>query len=146
MLRGHATARVDDKGRVKIPSEFLDSFLELCGPERRIFVTSRDGQTALVYPLPVWEEHEKLVAAQPSTNPVVKKYTRTVNYWGKEAQVDANGRILIHPLLRQNARIDGETSVFGIQNILEISAHELFRVQPPTMSDGELAQLAPLGL
>ncbi len=144
MLRGHATARVDDKGRLKIPAEFLDPFVGLCGTDRRTFVTSLDGRMVVVYPLPVWEEHEAKLAAMPGTHPLVVKYLRTVSYWGKETPVDGAGRILIHPLLRQNARLDGETSVFGRQRVLEICDHELFRGQPPVMSLEELAQLSGL--
>ena len=146
MLRGHATVRVDEKGRLKIPAEFLEEFLELCGPDRRTFVTSRDGRTILVYPIPVWEEHERTLASFPSTHPAVENYIRTVNYWGKEAQVDASGRILLHPLLRSSARVTTDASVFGRQRTLEICDHELFRGQPPTVSKDELAQLAGLGL
>lgn len=146
MLRGHATARTDDKGRLKIPAEFLEEFLALCGPERRVFITSRDGRWVLVYPLPVWEEHEARLLRMPTTNRALENYIRTVNYWGKETQVDSNGRILLHPLLRQGAEIDGDASVFGRQNTLEICNHEVFRGQPPAVSDAELAQLAELGL
>jgi MraZ protein len=144
MLRGHATARVDDKGRLKIPAEFLDPFIGLCGTDRRTFVTSLDGQMVLVYPLPVWEVHEAKLAAMPSTSPLVVKYLRTASYWGKETSIDVAGRILIHPLLRQKARIGGETSVFGRQRILELCDHELYRGQPPIMSPEELAQLSGL--
>ena len=146
MLRGHATARVDEKGRVKVPAEFLDQVLELCGPERRIFVTSLDGKMVQVYPLPVWEEHERKIAALPRTNPALENYLRTVNYWGKETQLDAAGRLLVHPSLREATHLDGEASVFGRQNTLELCDHALFRGQPPTVSKEDLAQLAALGL
>jgi MraZ protein len=146
MLRGHSTARVDDKGRVKIPAEFLDEFLDLCGPERRIYITSRDGRMALVYPLPVWEEHERAVAALPGTHPAVENYLLTVAFWGRESQVDASGRILLHPELRNHARITGDASVFGRQRRLEVCDYELFKGQPPTVSKDDLAQLAGFGL
>ncbi len=146
MLRGHATAKVDEKGRLKVPAEFLKLFLELCGPSRRVFITSRDGRTVLVYPLAIWEEHERKVTALPSTAPALENYLRTVSYWGKEAAVDAAGRILLHPLLREAARITGVASVFGRQRILEICDHELFRGQPPTVSKDDLSRLAEYGL
>lgn len=146
MLRGHATAKVDEKGRLKIPAEFLKLFLELCGPTRRVYITSRDGRTVLLYPLTVWEEHERKVAALPSTAPALENYLRTVSYWGKETAVDAAGRVLLHPLLRDAARITGVASVFGRQQILEISDHELFRGQPPAVTKDELARLAEYGL
>lgn len=146
MLRGHATAKVDEKGRLKIPSEFLDRILEFCGPSRGVFVTSRDGQFVLVYPLPVWEEHERKLQAAPSTDPSVETYLRTVSYWGKETSIDANGRILLHPLLRAAVGVSGTASVFGKQRYLEICDHEKFRIQPPTVSRDDMAQLAQYGI
>lgn len=146
MLRGSATARVDDKGRLKIPAEFLDTFLGLCGPERRVFITSRNGRSALVYPLPVWEAHERKLAEQPSTDPLVQKYLLTVSYWGKESQVDAAGRILLHPRLRAYAKIEGETEIYGKSTTLEITDHEVHRVNPPQLTDDDLARLSPLGI
>lgn len=146
MLRGHATAKTDDKGRVKIPSEFLDPFLSLCGEERRVFVTSRDGEMVLVYPLPVWEAHERRLAELPSTEPAVESYLRTVNFWGREAVIDAAGRVLVHPLLRERAGVTGELSVFGKQNLLEICPYEHFRVRPPTVSRDDLSRLAQYGV
>jgi MraZ protein len=146
MLRGHATAKADNKGRIKLPAEFQSFFLDLCGPSRRVFITSHDGRMILVYPLPVWEEHEKKLATLPSTAPALQTYLRAVSYWGKEATVDAAGRILLHPLLRDAARINGVVSVFGRQRTLEICDHELFRGQPPTVSTDDLAHLAEYGL
>ena len=146
MLRGHATARVDDKGRVKIPAEFLKEFLELCGPARRVYITSRDGHMVLVYPLPVWEEHERKAAALPSMDTALDDYLLAVSYWGREAAVDAAGRILVHPELRSYARIDGVVSVFGRQRSLELCDHERYRGQPPTVSRDDLNRLAQYGL
>ena len=48
MLRGHATAKIDAKGRVKIPSDFLDEFVSLCGEHKGIYVTSLDGSSVRV--------------------------------------------------------------------------------------------------
>jgi MraZ protein len=146
MLRGHATAKVDEKGRFKVPSEFVDELLALCGPERRTFITSRDGAMALVYPMPIWEEHEKKLAELPSTDPAVESYLRTVSYWGRETSVDAQGRLRLHPLLRDGASIDGTLSVFGKQRILEICNHDRFRDAPPTVDRQTLAKLAEYGL
>ena len=47
---GHAPAKVDDKGRLKIPAEFRKIIEQKFGPE--CFITSEDGQKALIYPMP----------------------------------------------------------------------------------------------
>jgi MraZ protein len=146
MLRGHATAKADSKGRLKIPAEFLPEMLELCGDDRSVFLTSRDGKMLLVYPLAVWEEHERELSRLPSTDPNLEHYLRTVNFWGKETSIDAAGRILVHPLLRDAAGIDGTVSVFGAQRMLEICDFETFRGQPPVVTRDQLAALAQQGV
>ena len=145
-MRGHYTAKSDNKGRVKIPAEFLDDFLALCGESRSAFVTSRDGQSVLVYPLPQWIEHEKKIESLPSTEPAVEAYTRAVNFWGRESRIDASGRLLIHPLLREAAALDGTVSVFGQRTLLELCDFERFRHQAPVVGTDDLAVLAKYGV
>ena len=72
MFRGSATARIDDKGRLKIPTAFRKDLAERYG--REIFVTSVQGTSALIYPLAVWEEIEDRLAAMPKTNQVKQRY------------------------------------------------------------------------
>ena len=143
MLRGHDTARIDGKGRLKIPAEFLDRFLALCREDRRVFLTSLDGVTALLYPLPVWERHEEELGELPET-PAVRKYRETVNYWGKETSLDAQGRILIHPLLRDEANLDGTASVFGDRDRLRIRRFDDTARERMVVSDEELGAIAAL--
>ncbi len=56
MLRGNYLATVDEKGRVKIPSDFL---AELRKAGSKFYVTSDTGEYARIYPMKVWEEIEK---------------------------------------------------------------------------------------
>lgn len=142
MLRGHYTAKFDDKGRVKIPAEFAEEFLQLCGGSRRIFITSLDGETALIYPLPVWEEFEIRLAALPTADPDVENYIRTVSYWGRETPIDAQGRLLLHPLLRESALDSLEASVFGRQRFLEICDHNRLKKTRLSVTREERSALA----
>ena len=52
MFRGSAPAKIDEKGRLKIPTDFRRVIEERYGPD--LFVTSVMGDAALLYPLPVW--------------------------------------------------------------------------------------------
>ena len=66
MLRGNIPAKVDEKGRLKIPAAFLE---ELKGYGDQFYVTSETGDTARIYPMKVWEEIEsqafQALVAQP---------------------------------------------------------------------------------
>jgi MraZ protein len=124
MLRGNAPATIDEKGRLKIPSGFRAEIDESWGSD--FYVTSLTGESALIYPLPVWQEIEERLAKLPSLNPTKKKFLDRTNYYGQLASMDKSGRVLIPPLLRESARMTGEVAVLGCLNYLEVWNHERF--------------------
>ena len=124
MFRGSAQATVDDKGRLKIPTDFRRQLEERWGSE--LFITSLDGNSAFLYPLPVWEEIETKLLAMPSTHPVRERYLERVNFFGLQARTDPQGRVLIPPILREAAQMSGEVVVGGRINHLEVWNRERF--------------------
>lgn len=146
MLRGNAPATIDEKGRLKLPSVFRGDIEESWGSD--FYVTSLSGESALVYPLPVWQEIEERLAKLPSLNPTKKKFLDRTNYYGQLASADKSARILIPPLLRESARMTGEVAVLGCLNYLEVWNHERFlgrlNEQPFTEEDHQV--LADLGI
>jgi MraZ protein len=148
MLRGSYNARVDDKGRIKIPATFKRHLDEKYGrPD--FYVTSLYGDCARVYPIQEWEEIENKLDGQPSMIPAVKKFLDRANYYGQMQQMDGQGRILIYPMLRTEAKLSGEVMVFGYLKYLEVWNAENFRrsrleEQPYTDEDAET--LARLGI
>ena len=121
MLRGNSPAKLDAKGRIKIPTLFRKYIEEKYG--REFFVTSTDGEYVRVYPLPVLVELEKRLAPIPSMNPAVENFKEAINYYGQQASMDDQGRILIHPLLRRTSGIIGEVAVLGKLTWLDIWDH-----------------------
>ena len=125
MFRGSSPAKIDDKGRLKIPTDFRRVLEERHG-SADLFVTSVVGDSALVYPLPVWEEVEARLGAVPSTDPVKKRYLERVNYFGQQVQLDVQGRILIPQILRESAGMTGDVVVTGQLDHLVIWNRERF--------------------
>ena len=123
MLRGNYLATVDEKGRVKIPADFL---AELHKAGKKFYVTSANGEYARVYPLKVWEEIERKLAKRSSYNPVKQKFLAHTNYYGQVVEVDGQGRILIPPVLRESAQMKGEVDVQGQLTYLEVWNHARF--------------------
>src|SRR3989454_6451300 len=111
MLRGNYPATVDGKGRLKIPTTFKAYLDENYGPD--LYVTSLDGQSVRIYPFSVWREIEEKLAALPSMNKSKKKFLDRTNYWGQNARMDTQGRILIPSLLREAAAMRGEVAAAG---------------------------------
>jgi MraZ protein len=146
MLRGNALAKVDDKGRLKVPSTFRAVLEPKFG--REYFVTSLRGESIRVYPMETWLEVEARLARASSMNPAVIRFKNAVNYYGQTASMDAQGRILLHPLVRERAEAHGEVAVLGQQEFLEVWNHAKFEaglVDDP-LTDDDLHTLAGLGI
>ena len=124
VLRGTAPAKIDDKGRLKIPTGFRGVLDTQYG--RDVFVTSLTGDSVRIYPMPVWIEIERKLAQIPSTHPSRLRFFSRINYYGQTAEVDNQGRVLIHPRLRDAAGMVGEVDVFGQYDHLEVWNHERF--------------------
>ena len=140
MLRGNQPARIDEKGRLKIPAGFRADIEDSWGSD--FYVTSLNGQSVRIYPLSVWQEIEQRLAGLPSFNPTKKKLLDRVNYFGQLAAMDRQGRILIPSLLRDSAKMVGEVAVLGYLNYLEVTNDERFRkrldTEPFTEADEQV--------
>jgi MraZ protein len=145
MLRGNALAKVDEKGRLKLPSAFRSVIEPKYGNE--FFVTSLRGESARIYPMEVYADLESRLLEASTVQPLVTKLRNSLNYFGQRAVMDPQSRILIHPLLRDATRIDGEVAVLGQQNYLEVwnraAFEEMLRNDP--LSEDDLTELAALG-
>lgn len=146
MLRGNHPAKVDAKGRVKIPTPFK-SYLEVTFGHD-FYATSFDGQSVRFYPFPVWKAFEEKLAALPSMNKSRRKLLDRVNYWGQSVQMDAQGRVLIPSLLRESAEMQGEVAVIGYLNYLDVWNMERFRrhLESNQLTDEDLQVLSDLGV
>jgi MraZ protein len=113
---GHGPARIDEKGRLKIPASFRKIIEERYGLD--CFITSMDGERALVYPMPVWFEFQSRLSKVPSTSQAKAKLLERVNYFGQVATLDAQGRVLVPQVLRDVASISDDVVVLGSQDHL----------------------------
>jgi MraZ protein len=146
VLRGNISARIDDKGRLKVPTAFRVLIQDQHGAN--LYVTSVTGESVRIYPMPVWLDIESRLAQVPSTHPARAKFFDRVNYYGQEATFDTQGRVLIHPRLRDSAGMSGEVDVFGQYNFLEVWNHDRFltKLQREPYTDQDARALAEFGI
>jgi MraZ protein len=146
VLRGNAPAKIDDKGRLKVPNGFRALMQGAYGTD--LFVTSITGDSVRIYPLPVWQAIEQKLAAMPSTHPARLRFLDRVNYFGQAAELDGQGRVLIHARLREGAGMQGEVDVFGQYNYLEVWNHERFlaKLQREPFTDDDARALSEFGI
>ena len=146
MLRGNAPAKIDDKGRLKVPNAFRTVIQKDHGSD--LFVTSLTGQSVRIYPMPVWIEIENRLAKVPSTHPARQRFLDRVNFFGQVAELDPQGRVLIQPRLRDAAQMNGEVDVLGQQSFLEVWNHErlVARLSAEPFTDDDAKALSDFGI
>jgi MraZ protein len=146
MLRGNYTARIDEKGRLKIPTHFRRKIEEKYGSS--VYVTSLTGESVQIFPLKEWEIIEQKIALLPTTEIARRIYVTATSFYGQESEIDNQGRVLVHSLLRNKAEIYGDVSILGYLNHLDVwnqERIEQFLVQNPFSAEHE-SVLARLGI
>jgi MraZ protein len=125
MFRGNHPAKVDEKGRLKLPSAFKQ--LVDAGSITQFYVTSTDGESAQVWPLPEWEKREAQLAESSEMEEAVQKYLSITGYYGQQVEMDAQTRLLIPQILRSAAGLDDEEAVLiGMGTYIEVHNRKRF--------------------
>lgn len=119
MFRGVNNVSLDAKGRLAIPVRYRDFLAQHCNGELVITIDT-DERALLIYPKPEWEDIQRKVQALPSFNAAARRVQRLLIGHATDLQLDANGRILVPPPLRQYAGLDKKTVMLGQGNKLEL--------------------------
>jgi MraZ protein len=146
MFRGNHPARVDEKGRLKVPAEFKRVMEEKYA--QKFYITSLDGIVAQVYPFEEWERIEQKLASLSTFNPTKKKFLNRTNYYGQVVEMDGQGRLLVPQILREAAQLRGEVAVLGNLTYLEVRNLEAFRkeIDEQAFTDDDTKTLDELGI
>jgi MraZ protein len=110
--RGTFSAKVDPKGRLKIPAAFQEYFKAI--GEEKFFVTTIDLRLLHIYPLRIWRENESVMDLPASSDAELDSAEHLkfiVNYYGGDASIDGEGRMLIPQELRKALGL-GESQVW----------------------------------
>ena len=141
MFRGNHPVKIDEKGRLKMPAAFK-------GPVddqsvKQFYITSTNGKTVQVWPLPEWEEQEKRVTGLGEMTVMVRNYLRLTSYYGQQVEIDNQGRLLMPQKLRVSAKLDSmEADVIGMGNYIEIHNHDELEQTLPVFTDDDSDKLA----
>jgi MraZ protein len=146
VFRGHEQARIDDKGRLKVPNVFRSLLETKYG--RELFLTSLTGDYVRLYPMPVWLDIEAKLGAMPSTHPSRLRFLDRVNFFGQVAELDTQGRVLVPARLRETAAIAGDVDVLGQFNYLDTWNHDrlVTKLQRDAYTDEDAKALSGFGI
>ena len=118
MFRGVAQLNLDSKGRLAVPSRFRDAVTTRC--EGRLVVTADSDRCLLIYPLPDWEPIEQKLMALSSFNAQIRELQRRLVGYAEDVTMDATGRILVPPALRNFAQLEKSVVLVGQGNKFEL--------------------------
>jgi len=146
VFRGNSPAKIDDKGRLKVPNAFRSLLESKYG--RELFLTSLTGEYVRIYPMPVWLEIEEKLGHMPSTHPSRLRFLDRVAYFGQAAELDVQGRVLMPVRLRDSATMTGDVDVLGQYNYLDVWNHDRFltKLQRDAYTDDDARALSEFGI
>ncbi len=95
---------MDEKGRLKLPA-LIAQYLGALG-EQKVFVTTLNTSTALIYPISVWRETERMLQEPGEDADVRADLAFVANHYGEDMEVDSQGRVLLPTTLRRDLELE----------------------------------------
>ena len=125
--RGMYTAKLDDKGRLKLAADFMPWFEALT--EKRLFVTSLDRRIAQIYPMAIWRENESFFQTYRDDPSLARNLAFNAADLGGEAEMDSQGRILFPQELRKELGIESQSVVriYAYKKRIEVLSEKLYQ-------------------
>jgi MraZ protein len=145
MFRGVNVANMDAKGRIMLPPRH-----RACLQAGSILTIDTEERCLLLYPLATWEEIETKLAALPSFNAAARRIQRLLIGHATEIELDAQGRMLMPPLLRDYAGLDKRAVLVGQGKKIELWAETHWQesrslwLKEELRLDGELPEVVKL--
>jgi MraZ protein len=146
---GNPKAKLDERGRLKMPAEFKAFIEKKYGKDFNAFyITSQDGETAEIFPMPEWQRQMAKILTMPKSHPARVKLLERYNLFGDRADMDPQGRLLFPEELRNSAELAGDVKVSGEGNFLRVTSLQKLRtnVKENPLSPQEIDSLTEYGL
>jgi MraZ protein len=100
MFTGAPCLSIDAKGRMAIPTRCRDAL----GSE--VIITACPTGCLLLFPMDAWAPFQKRVIALPNMDPKVKAMQRMWLSYRTVCELDAAGRVVLTPEMRDYAKLD----------------------------------------
>lgn len=143
MFRGINTITLDTKGRLAIPTRYRDALL--VGESAPMVITIDTDETCLLlYPAAQWQIIEDNLQKLPSFNAAARRIQRLLIGHATDVDLDANGRVLLPPVLRNYAQLEKEVVMIGQGNKFELWNKEQWEVKREQWLAEEASQIDAL--
>lgn len=116
---GMYPGKLDDKGRLKLAAPFIKFLSSLS--DKRLFVTSLDRQSAVIYPIAAWRDNAELLDNCTDDPEAAEITLFTAQDLGAEDELDGQGRVTLNSQLRKELSLEKtELHVFGEKGHIKI--------------------------
>lgn len=134
-FRGTFQIKVDDKGRMSLPSTYKES--SVANTNEFVFTNSMyQGRPCLdLYTKAAWNELEQKIAKLPQLKKEVQSFQRFYLAAGQSIEIDAQGRVLIPKSFREFAKIEGDVVLLGMGGKIEIWSHSYWEAVHNNLSE-----------
>ncbi len=146
---GSPRAKLDERGRLKMPAEFKAFLERKYGKDfNEFYITSREGFDAEIYPLPEWQQLWAKVMKMPPSNKSRQDLVARYTLYGAKAEMDPQGRLLLPDELRAAGMVNEDVSVMGEGNLLRVTPVSRLKekVHGKLMTPESMDELAGFGL
>ena len=125
LLRGVHTLALDAKGRIAVPSRYR-ALLQSMAEGALVTTIDTEARCLLIYPLPEWELIQEKITSLSSFNKAARRIQRLLVGHATDVDMDASGRVLVPPPLREYAELDKKVVLLGQGNKFELWSEELW--------------------
>ena len=117
MFYGNNQLKIDVKGRIAIPTRYREHLMNQYGAllviTPNVFELSGEGDKAIIqclrmYPAKSWQ----LIASKAPSYGAKAAYEYMIEH-AQEAEMDAQGRVLLHPVLRAEVHYEQHLQIVG---------------------------------
>lgn len=146
MFTGSHSISMDPKGRMAIPTRIREELVEICAG-RLVITAHTTDRCLLVYPEPEWLCLLPKVEALSTFNKQAQRVKRITIGYATQLEIDANGRVLVPPTLRDYARLEKKLMLVGQGKKLELWSEDSWLALLEEPADDEIpAELLALSL
>ncbi len=137
MYFGSYSINMDAKGRIAIPTRIREQLQTACGG--RIVVTAHTENRCLhIFPEPYWQEILPKIQSFPSFNKISRRAKLLLMGHASPLELDASGRVLLPPTLREYAVMEKKLLLVGQGNSMELWCEDQFSQYVDEPIDGEV--------
>lgn len=136
MFLGSHAINMDAKGRFAVPTKVREALMAAC--EGRLVITAHyEERCLLVYPEPQWQELLPQIEKLPNLSRAASRLQRLLIGYACPMEMDANGRLLLPPTLRDYAGLEKKLMLVGQGKKLELWSEERWNAWLDDSEDAE---------